>query len=68
MLRARVAMRLKGDQQTARAQTLQSIKRRHDFVRMMTVIVEQPEAGVGEQLLLAPRRAAERRDGPGDFR
>src|SRR5207244_12380364 len=68
MLRARVAVRLKGDQQAARAQTFQGLERRRDFVRMMTVIVEQPKPVVGEQFLLAPRCAAKRRDGAGDVR
>src|SRR6185503_8660613 len=68
MLRARIAMRLKGNQQAARAQTFQRLERRHDFAGVMAVIIEQAKAGVGEQLLLASGGAAEWRDGPGDVR
>jgi len=54
MLRARVAMRLKATSRRP-APKLSSLQRRRDFVRMMTVIVEQRKRASAKALV--PRRA-----------
>ena len=62
-LRPREAMRLERDEQAARAETLESLQRRLNLSRVMTVVIEHAESRITENLLLPPRRTGEIRNG-----
>ena len=67
MLRARVAVRLERHEQAARTEAFQRFQSRGNFVRVMTVIVEQAETRIRKKFLLSARRAAEECDAFGNI-
>ena len=67
MLRAGETMRLKGHQQTARAQLPEGLERGADFIGVMAVIIEDADERTGKKFLLPPGRATKRSDGRRDF-
>src|SRR5215207_10399939 len=59
-------MWLEGHEQSPRAQAFKGAQGGCNFDRVMTVIIEDPKAGVVEQLLLTARGPGKIRDRPGD--